>query len=308
MSQPNRKRGVLLLAYGTPDSPEDLPEYLLDVRRGRPFDQALLEELRHRYEAIGGRSPLTGLTQAQAAGTADELARRGREWPVYVGMRHWQPRIATALEQMRQDGVEEAIALILAPHRCFLTFDLYVRAVGEGLSQLDGVLEVRWVDGWSRQPALIQGQAEALRESLSRTSADERRQVIFSAHSLPRQRMREDDPYEEELLANAAAIAEAVGGIEWSFAWQSAGASGGEWLGPDIKEVVPRLAAEGVRQLVSMPIGFVCDHLEVLYDLDIETRALAESHGVAFERVPMMNTRPLFLRAIADALLAVEGD
>ena len=299
------RRAVLLLAYGTPDGLDDVPAYLLDVRRGRPPTSELVKEMTDRYAAIGGKSPLTQLTHDQAEALRLVFKQREIDLPVYVGMRHWRPWIKDTLSQMHEDGIQEAVVLILAPHHCELTLKTYSEAVDRALDKLGLGEKIRlhYVDYWSDQPNFLQAQIDALREALTRVPKGKHAKVIFSAHSLPKLYLGDDDPYEDDLRANANRIAMNMRRLDWTFAFQSAGASGGEWLGPDINEVLPSLREDGVEWIVSMPIGFVCDHLEILYDIDIETKALAKEIGMGLTRVEAMNTHPRFISGIADAVI-----
>jgi ferrochelatase len=299
MSTSPAQPGVLLLAYGSPDTVADVECYLHDVRGGRPPTPELVADLRARYAAIGGRSPLLDLTRAQAAAVRDELARRGQPQPVAVGMRHWDPRLKAGLAELRTAGVTDVTALILAPHRCHATLAAYRKALEAALAELDWPVPVRWIAGWSAQPQLIAAQAELLRQALATVPVGRRANVLFSAHSLPARILAGGDPYPADLLANATAVATAIGGLDWQFVYQSAGASGGEWLGPPIDSVIPDLARAGCQALVVQPIGFVCDHLEVLYDLDIAARDAARARGIAFARTAMVNDDARVLRALA---------
>ncbi len=295
----------LLLAYGTPDSVDGAECFLMDIMGGRRPSPEAVADLERRYEAIGGVSPLTRITQAQADGVAADVARRGRPTPVYVGMRHWSPRIEATLRRIVADGIHRIGVLILAPHACDLTEQTYRTAFDRALASIDAPLEVAWTGPWSRQPGLVEAQADLLRDALAQVPDGVMPHVVFSAHSLPERIVDNGDPYPDDLLANSRAIADAAGIRTWSFAWQSAGRRGGPWLGPDINDHLRHLAAEGERWVVSMPIGFVCDHLEILYDLDIESRQVADELGLGFTRVDAPNTHPHFLAAIADALGAV---
>jgi len=194
------------------------------------------------------------------------------------------------------------VVLILAPHRCLATMAAYEKAVLAAQAELGAAFALAWVPAWSQQPRLIAAQVDALRQALAQVPAGKRCKVLFSAHSLPTRIVDNGDPYPTDLAANAAAIAQAAGVTDWQFVYQSAGAAGGAWLGPDIQEVLPGLADAGYQWLVSQPIGFVCDHLEILFDIDIETRHAASQLGLGLSRAPSMNSHPDFIGAIADAL------
>jgi ferrochelatase len=298
-----KRRAVLLMAYGSPSSMDDLEPYLLDVRDGRPPPPALVEEMRRRYTLIGG-SPLNRITAEQAQALQAELARRGRNWPVYVGMRHGSPRIREAVAGLQRDGVTDAAALVLAPHCSSLSIGRYRKRLEEAQAAAGGGIRFQVVNSWWRQPRMIEAMERRVRDAWQRISARPagRMRVVFTAHSLPARIRAEGDPYEEELLANARTLAERLELTDWMLAFQSAGAGPEPWLGPTIEEVIPRLARDGYRQVLVAPIGFVCDHVEILYDLDVEARRVAEKHGLRLERTESMNTYPPFIAAVADAV------
>ena len=292
---------VLLLAYGSPASEADMATYLADVREGRPPSPELVAEMQARYRAIGG-SPLNRHTLAQADALARELAGRRRGVPVYVGMRHWTPRIAEAIARMQADGVTRAVAIALAPHYTALSGGRYAQRVEEALQATGATFPVRPVRSWWAQPGWIEAWARRVRAGAERLSGagDGPLNVIFTAHSLPTRVRAMGDDYEGQLRENAARIAARADVADWTFAFQSAGASPEPWLGPSIEAVLPDLAAAGCRRELVVPIGFVCDHVEVLYDIDIEARGIAESSGITLERATMPNDAPDFMAALAD--------
>lgn len=297
---------VLLLAYGSPEAPADLAAYLQDVRGGRPTSPALLAEIQSRYAAIGGPSPLTRLTFAQATATAAELARRGHDLPVYVGMRHWQPWIADTVAAMAQAGVTSFVSLVLAPHYSRLSIGRYRERVASAVTATGQPLTWHLIDSWAHQEKLLATQAEHLRAALAAAPlpAGARRKVLFTAHSLPARILADGDPYPAELRGNAEAMAARVPGLDWQMAYQSAGASPEPWLGPQVKDLLPELAAAGYTDVLVQPLGFVCDHIEILYDLDVEAQAAARALGLRLTRTASMNTAPGFIAALADALVA----
>ncbi|MBM4155374.1 MAG: ferrochelatase [Lentisphaerae bacterium] len=294
---------ILLMAYGTVSSLDDMPAYLLDIREGRPPSPDLVREMRRRYEAIGG-SPLLRLAEAQARALEAELARRGRAAPVYLGMRHWSPRIRDAVAAMKAAGVTEAVAVVLAPHYSSLSIGRYRKRLDEALAETDASIRFRVVETWWDQPRLFEAFEGRIRAALARWDGapPARTRVLFSAHSLPARIKAMGDPYEDQLLAHAKALADRLGLADWMFVFQSAGASPEPWLGPAIEDEIPRLAAEGYRRLLVVPTGFVCDHVEILYDLDLEAKALAADHGIELARTESMNTFPPFIAALADAV------
>jgi ferrochelatase len=292
--------GVLLMAYGSPDRLDQVEAYYTDIRRGSPPPPELLEELIGRYAAIGGGSPLSRIVEAQRAALAAELAARGRPIPVYAGMRHIAPRIGTIVEGMAADGVERFAAIALAPQQSSNAAG-YRRAVDAALAGLgETAPTVAYVDAWYDQPRFIEILALTTGEALARFPDPAGVQVMFTAHSLPARVLAEGDPYAGQLTATAALVAERLGLADYGFSFQSAGRTGEPWLGPDILEEIRRLAAAGARELVVRPVGFVADHLEVLFDIDIEAQALARSLGVRLERARSLNDDPIFIAALAD--------
>jgi len=290
------KRAVLIMAYGSPASLDDMEAYLLDVREGRPPSPELVTEMKHRYGAIGG-SPLNRLTQEQAAALQAALARRGAPLPVYVGMRHWPPRIAETVARMRADGIDEAVALVMAPHYSAMSVGRYKKKLDEAIQQPGAPIRFHFIQSWSHQPNFVRAWADALKPLLEKGTM-----VLFTAHSLPERVRQMNDPYEQNLRESAARIADAAGVKDWSFAFQSAGATPEPWLGPALEAELPRLALAGCRRAVVAPIGFVCDHVEVLFDIDIEAQEVARANGIALARVPSMNANPTFIEALADAV------
>ena len=291
---------VLLMAYGSPDRLDQVEAYYTDIRRGSPPPPHLLEELLGRYRAIGGGSPLSRIVEEQRAAVEAELAARGRPLRVYAGMRHIEPRIGRIVEGMAADGVDRFAAIALAPQKSSNAAG-YRRAVDAALAGLGrGAPRVSFVDSWHDQPRFIEALAETTREALARFPDPAAVRVMFTAHSLPARVVAEGDPYPQELAGTAALVADRLGLASYDFAFQSAGRTGEPWLGPDILDEILRLASEGVRELVIRPVGFVADHLEVLYDIDIEAQAVAREAGIRLERARSMNTDPIFIAGLAD--------
>ncbi len=290
-------RAVLLMAYGTPGSLDAVPEYYAHIRGGRMPAPELVADLRARYRAVGGVTPLLERTREVRDRLADAFAARGDPRSVYVGMKHWHPFIAEAVRQMVRDGVEEASALVLAPHYSRMSIGGYRRYLEEALGEAP-TLRVELIERWGAEPEFIALMAGLVREGLGRFPAGDVT-VVFTAHSLPARIREWNDPYEAELLASSRLVADAAGVRDWRFAWQSAGASGEPWIGPDILEYLETLAGEGVRQVLQVPIGFVADHLEVLYDIDIEARRRAGELDVGFHRTRLPNADPAFIAALA---------
>jgi ferrochelatase len=289
---------VLLLAHGTPESLDDMPEYLTRVRGGRPPSPELLQEMRANYAAIGGRSPLTDLTRAQADALRVALGPGAR---VYVGMRNWSPSIADALAVAAADGVTDLVALPMAPQYSALSVGKYAEAVRQ--AQPAG-LRVRFVDAWSDHPGLVAAFAEKLEEALAR---DPDAAVIFTAHSLPERVIREGDPYAEQVARTAAAVAARARVATYRLAFQSAGRTPEPWLGPSLEAALEAAGREGATRVVVAPIGFVCDHTEILFDIDVAAQAAARRRGLALSRTASLNTSATFIRALADIVRAAGG-
>jgi protoporphyrin/coproporphyrin ferrochelatase len=284
------KTGVLLMAHGTPSSMDEMPEYLRLVRGGRPASPELIAEMRHNYEAIGGRSPLTDVTMRQAEALRTRL---GSEVPVAVGMRNWQPFIADAIEELRASGASRVVAIPLAPQFSTLSVGKYYAAASAGLS--NGMELVR-VESYHAHPLLLRAFAE--RVQAARPTPDDT--VVFTAHSLPRRVIDEGDPYAEEVMTTARGVA-ALAGIErFERAYQSAGRTPEPWIGPDVGELVQERAAAGVKRFLVVPIGFVCDHTEVLFDIDVQANAAAEASGASLRRTESLNSSPAFIAMLED--------
>ncbi len=312
------KQAVLLLAHGTPETVEQIPEYLRNVVSGRPLPQHVIEEIQHRYSLIR-RSPLTELTLEQGRLVEAELAAAGNPVPVYVGMRNWRPYIPDVVRQMRSDGIEEAAVICMAPQNSRTSVGLYRRAVQAEA----GTLKIDFTDGWARHPLLIEAFAERLHPALAKLSAEVGRPlpVIFTAHSVPSRTVQTPaanegqprlwpgegaDPYAEEAKHTAELVAAHVPEVSnWFFAFQSQGASGGPWIGPTVEQTLDSAAASGAKALLLQPIGFLCDHVEILYDVDIAFREYASNLGIRLERPESLNASPTLARAVAD--LARQG-
>jgi ferrochelatase len=307
---------VLLMAYGGPSSLDEVEAYYTDIRRGSPPSPELLEDLLRRYRAIGGASPLTGIVERQRSVLEAELACRGGVGAVrvYAGMRHIAPRIATVVEGLAADRVERFAAIALAPQRSSNGAG-YRRAVEAGLAAVAGRDGARggaapsatFVESWHDEPGFIDALARATREALDRFEAPERVRLLFTAHSLPVRVVAEGDRYPDEIAATARLVAERLGISGFEQCFQSAGRTGEEWLGPDLRDELRRLAAEGVRDVVVSPVGFVAEHLEVLYDIDIEAQAVAREVGIHLERPRSMNDDPIFISALADVATRALG-
>ncbi|MDQ4097326.1 MAG: ferrochelatase, partial [Actinomycetota bacterium] len=281
------------MAYGTPATAHDVEAYYTHVRRGRPPTPELLADLRRRYEAIGGTSPLLHRTRAQAAGLGAALGPRFR---VELGMKHASPFIEEGVARLAEAGVGRVIGLVLAPHYSRLSVGEYAARAHEAAAAHG--LDLDMVESWHLEPAYI----DLLADFVMEASEVPQVEVVFTAHSLPARILDEGDPYPDQLRETAAAVVDRAGVKRWSVAWQSAGRTPDPWIGPDILDVLRARAAEGVGAVVVCPAGFVSDHLEVLYDLDVEARAVARDVGLAFARTRMPNDDPRFCGAIAEVV------
>jgi protoporphyrin/coproporphyrin ferrochelatase len=274
---------VVLMAYGSPSLPEDVRPYLEDIRGGRPVSEAAVEELAERYRRIGGRSPLDDVTEAQRAALERELGV-----PVFVGMKHWRPRIAEAVDAALAGGATRVIGVVLAPHYSRMSVGEYRERLEDALAER---AELVLVESWHDDPAFVNVLADRVRG----TDA----WVVFTAHSLPERILADGDPYREQLLETSRLVAERAGLERWSFAFQSASATGESWLGPDLLDELERLAADGVGKVLVAPVGFVSDHLEILWDIDVEAREKAGELGLELARIESLNDDPEFIRTLA---------
>lgn len=294
--------GVLVMAYGGPDSLADVAPYLQDVRGGRPTPPALVEEVRERYRRIGGRSPLRAITERQASELGRELRARGVRAVVAVGMRHWHPRIAPAVERLARQGVTRAVGLALTPHYSRRSVGAYQERTRAAAAALPAAPRLAFVSQFGDHPRFVAAVARDLRRTRASLRDAARARVLFSAHSLPTAWVDGGDPYPAQLHASAEAVAAAAGvrPHQWRQCFQSAGARPGNWLGPSLEEELRRAADDGVDEVIVAPFGFVADHLEVLFDIDVELRALGASLGVSVTRTPALNGDPDLIAALAD--------
>ena len=277
------RTAVILMAYGSPDRDEDIGAYLADIRGGRPVRPEAVTELTERYRRIGG-SPLNEIAEAQRAALERELGL-----PVHVGMKHWQPWIADAVEQALAGGAERLVGLVLAPHYSRLSIGGYRERLEQALADR---AELVFVDSWHDHPPYL----DLLAERVRGTDAH----VVFTAHSLPERILAEGDPYRDQLLETSRLVAARAGLDRWSFAFQSESATGEPWLAPDILVELESLHAAGVRTVLIAPIGFVSDHLEILWDLDVAARERAAELGLGLDRIESLNADPAFVRGLAD--------
>ncbi len=299
-------QAVLLIAFGGPTRPEEIRPFLERVTRGIPIPAARLDEVAHHYEAVGGKSPLNEITLRQAEALRELLAQRGAALPVYVGMRNSEPFFTETLKQMFDDGIRRALGFILSAQRSEASWERYQKNIADARRELgDRSPEFEYCPGWHDHPLFIQTWTELIRKAYDKAGekAEGAIPLLFTAHSLPRP-MAARSPYAEQVKATAGLVANALGHSNWSVAYQSrSGKPTDPWLEPDIGEVIKELAAQGNKRIVAAPIGFVCDHVEVLYDLDIEAKNLAESAGIELIRAVCPNDHPTFIRMIAEVIM-----
>lgn len=289
--------GVLVMAYGGPNNIDEVEPYLLDVRNYRPTSPEIVHEVRERYREIGGRSPIRERTQAQADALQAALDKDGSQFKVFVGMRHWQPFIKDSLAEMSAMGIDRMVGLVMAPHYSRMSVGAYFKKIEEAHMPM----EIAPVDHWHLLPGYLEALTGRVKAALERFPAEVRASVpvIFTAHSLPERILSWNDPYPNELCATVEAVAGRLGGQPYAFAYQSAAISNEPWLGPDAGKIIQGYAAEGKKHVLIAPVGFVCEHVEVLYDVDIVFKKQAEALGMQLERIDMLNTAPEMINGLA---------
>lgn len=295
---------VILMAHGSPASLAEIPAYLTSLRGGRPVDEAAVADMRARYAAIGGHSPMLEITFAQAEALQADLRRRtgdGR-WRVFVGTRYWNPTLQEALTQVIGEGFRSVLGICMVPHPARMTVHAYTEKLAIARASLGAEIELRVLPPWESQPRYLDALEETLRNALGRVARDSG--LLFSAHSLPLSALPPDDDYTARLEKTASILAGRLGlpDSAWQVCFQCAPAKNGSWLGPYLDDSIAALSGKA-KTVVADPLGFVSDHLEVLYDLDIEARRQTESLGLEFLRVPSLNTHPLLIEALAGAVL-----
>lgn len=298
------------MAYGTPRNLDEVEPYYRDIRGGRRPSPEAVADLTERYRRVGGKTPLLEITRRVAVKLEAELNQgcADNPWRVYVGMKHWHPYIAEAMDRIAADGINELVGLPLAPHYSVLSIAGYEKLVRQALERLSTPLPTRFIQSWHANPRLIKLIARRITAALSKIDADPADvEVVFSAHSLPARIVNSGDPYPEELVQSAQAVAQAAGVESWRFAYQSAGKTPTPWLGPDILEAIDKIAEEGGRHILSVPFGFVCDHLEILYDIDNEAIERAEALGVNLSRIEMPNDDPEFIEVLHELVISGAG-
>jgi ferrochelatase len=293
----NAPTGVLLMAYGTPATGDDVEAYYTHIRRGRPPTPEQLADLQRRYDAIGGISPLFERTRAQAHGIEDALAPHGA-FVVELGMKHAQPFIEDAVDALVAAGCTRAVGVVLAPHYSRLSVGEYEERARDAAGTK---LEFHMVPSWHLAEPFVDALSARVRVAMA--ELPERTEVVFTAHSLPARILDDGDPYPNQLRETAAAVAARAGVGNWRIGWQSAGRTPEPWIGPDILDVLDELASTGTEGVLVCPAGFTSDHLEILYDLDVDAAARAEKLGLAFARTESLNDDPRLSASVAGAVL-----
>jgi ferrochelatase len=301
-----KRTAVLLMAYGTPNSLDEIEPYYTDIRGGRNPSPENLRELVARYQKIGGRTPLLDITRQQAHALQAQL---GDDYRVYIGMKHWHPYIAQAVDEIAHDGSTRMIALTLAPHYSRFSIDGYIQRVRDAIAKSGASFEVTYVESWNDHPLFLKSVAERMEAARAKFSARDWSgiEVIFSAHSLPERILQSNDPYPQELRETCEGVAALIDLPHWRFAYQSAGRTGEKWLGPDILDTLDEIASRrgkqahaSTKRVLIAPIGFVADHLEVLFDIDVECAERAQSLGIEMHRIESPNASPAFIAALVD--------
>ncbi|HEM1674430.1 TPA: ferrochelatase, partial [Listeria monocytogenes] len=294
-----KKVGLLVMAYGTPYKDEDIERYYTDIRHGHKPSEEMIADLRGRYHAIGGLSPLAKITEAQAYGLEKALneSQDEVEFKAYIGLKHIEPFIEDAVEAMHKDGIEEAISIVLAPHYSSFSVEAYNKRAKDAADKLGG-LRIKAINDWYKQPKFIQMWADRINETAKQIPADELLDtvLIVSAHSLPEKIKQHNDPYPDQLQETADFIFEKVVVPHYALGWQSEGKTGEPWLGPDVQDLTRELyGREKYKHFIYTPVGFVAEHLEVLYDNDYECKVVTDEVGAIYHRPPMPNSDPEFL-------------
>ncbi len=310
MNNTQRHTAVLLMAMGGPDCLENVEPFLLDVRGGRPTPPELVEEIRERYRATGGKSPAVGITQEVAKKLEQQLneSSDGR-YRVYVGLRHWHPFIKETYAELLKESPEQIIGICMAPQQSSLSTGAYRKKVEEARTSLADQTPVTYVGSWNQHPRLVAALVENIREGLQKFPADVRATVpvLFTAHSLPERIVAMKDPYPDEVKGTVEAVTNALGNQPTYFAYQSQGRSNEPWLGPTVEAMLGAIQQAGHRHVLVAPIGFICDHVETLFDIDIELKQLAVNQGLHLERMAMLNDSAAILETLRDVLTAHES-
>jgi protoporphyrin/coproporphyrin ferrochelatase len=305
----NKFDAILLLGYGGPEKSEDIRPFLELVAKGRPIPNERLDEVAHHYELIGGKSPINEYTFKQAKALEEKLVETGIKIPAFVGMRNWHPFIPDMIREMAARGVKKAIGMIMAAHQCEASWERYELDVVDAMSETRAGIEFSYTAPLFDHPLFIESSADRMKESLDEIPHGERKDamILFSAHSIPTP-MAESSPYIDQLMTTARLIADKLKHDKWRLVYQSrSGRPQDSWLEPDVCDVIRKIAKEGVRYAVVQPIGFLCDHVEVLFDIGIEAREAAEAAGIKLLRANTVNDDPKFIAAMADSVQKLIG-
>lgn len=296
---------VLMLGFGGPGSMKEVLPFVMNVVRGRPVPPERIEQVVDQYRQIGGRSPFRELTERQARALASALSDQGLSLPVYVGLLFSPPYIGDTIRRMAGEGLTRAIAVVMAPHRSEASFDRYCGAVHEAVRQLDEAGEpmtVDFVEPWHQHPLFVEAVASRVSQALDRIDKESRRsaRLLFTAHSIPQQ-MSEKSDYSGQVAESAELVAQSLGRDDWTLAFQSrSGPATQQWLGPDVRDAIVELSGQGVKDVVLVPLGFLCDHVEVLYDLDLQAAAVATEHEINMVRAATVGDHPRFIQLLAE--------
>ncbi len=297
---------VLLIAYGGPETIEDIRPFLRNVAQARPIPQDRLDEVAHHYEMFGG-SPINELTYKQARGLKDKLAQSGHDLPVYVGMRNWHPLFADVIKEMSEAGVKKAVGMIMAAHQSDASWQRYQREIAEAVEDTGVEMEFDYSPPLFEHPLFIEDSADRISDCFEYIDQNDRpdTMILFAAHSIPVP-MAENSPYVEQLMTTSRLIAERLGHDKWQLVYQSrSGRPTDPWLEPDICDVIEELGKEGVKNVIAQPIGFLCDHIEVLFDIGVEAMEAAKEAGINLKRAKTVNDDPKFIAAMGDAVLTM---
>lgn len=294
--------GVFLMAHGAPESVDDIPEYLRNIRGGTESSPETIQIIRDRYEQIGGSSPLREISQELCAKLESFLNQQGEQFKVYCGMRNWSPYIRDEVRRMKDDGVKKVVALCLAPQFSTWSTRLYIKVFKEALKSCNAEsLDVRYIGSWADHPLLIDAFEEKYQAALEKLgpNAEETVRTIFTAHSIPAESLEFGDPYPDEFDKTINKLVERVQPKHWFKAYQSQGMIPIPWLGPTVESVLDKIARQGPKTVLMVPVGFVCDHVEILFDIDIEFKKYAEERKLNLHRIESLNLSPTFVEALA---------
>lgn len=297
-------KGVLLLAFGGPDSLDAIEPFMTNLMGGRKPPPVVVEKVKERYKLIGGQSPLPETTRLQAAALEAELNKRGARFKVYVGMRYWRPSIEEAIADMSRDGVQEAVALSLSPHYAEVTTGAYKKGIAEALEKSGVDISVKMAGSWYEHPLYIEALSEKINEAIQQFSPAERADVpvIFSAHSLPLSHIEGGDPYVDQINTTIKLLVERLKIKQWYLGYQSMGGGQEPWLGPATEAVLDKIKETGHDRVLVVPVSFATDHIETMYDIDILQKNHAEKIGLKFARAAALNVAPKFIQALAEVV------